>query len=124
MPRSKPFTYKMAGPVKSGEPSWKWRRILIFATVVWSFFQLAMLVNGPDTRVNDTIAFGLLVLISTLVLGYTGLATAQDIAAIWTTRTARPYSEPPQEPTPPPPGDQTIVVAPVVPRGPAMPEPQ
>lgn len=107
----------MAGKPKSGEPAWLWRRIIIFSTTIWSFVQLSILVNGPDTRVNDTIAFGLLMLISVLVLGYTGLATAQDIAAMWTTRTARPYSEPPQEPTPAPPGDQTIVVAPaIVPR--------
>lgn len=113
----------MAGKPKSGEPAWKWRRIIIFATTTWSFFQIYLMVNGPDTRVNDTIAWGLIMLIMVLVTGYTGLATAQDIAAIWTTRTARPYSEPPQEPTPPPPGDQTVIVAPVIPTGPAMPPP-
>jgi hypothetical protein len=47
-----------------------------------------------------------------LVTGYTGFATAQDIAAIWTTRTAKPYSDPPQEPTPPPPVADTVVVVP------------
>ncbi len=113
----------MAGKPKSGEPAWFWRRLIIFATTIWSFIQLSILVNGPDTRVNDTIAFGLLMLISVLVLGYTGLATAQDIAAMWTTRTSRPYSEPPQEPTPPPPPDQTVIVQPIVPTGPAMPQP-
>jgi len=111
-------------PKKTGEPEWFWRRWLVFTTTGWSFFQVYLLINAPDTRVNDTIAFGLLVLISSLVLGYTGLATAQDIAAIWTTRTAKPYADPPQEPTPPPPGDQTVIVQPIVPAGPAMPEPR
>lgn len=95
----------------TGEPSWFWRRNLLFVVVAWSFFQIFLLVNGPDTRVNDTISWGLVLLIMVLVTGYTGLATAQDIAAIWTTRTAKPYADPPQEPTPPPPADnQTVVV--------------
>lgn len=115
----------MAAKGKSGEPSWQWRRILIYIVTGWSFVQIFLLVNGPDTRVNDTIAWGLVLLIMVLVTGYTGLATAQDIAAIWTTRTARPYSDPPQEPTPPPPADnQTVIVQQQAPSGPAMPEPK
>ncbi len=94
----------------TGHPVWVYRRVLIYGTVIWSFYQLHELVGGPDTRVNDTVAFGLLVLISTLVLGYTGLATAQDVAAMWTMRSARPYGDPPPDPVPAPPGDQTIVV--------------
>lgn len=100
----------LAGRPGAGHPSWVWRRLLIFTTVGWSFVQLYLLVNGPDTRVNDTIAFGLLMLISVLVTGYTGLATAQDIAAIWTTRTARPYADPPVDPTPAPAPAPNVVV--------------
>lgn len=108
---------------RQGEPSWFWRRNMVFVVIAWSFFQIFLLANGPDTRVNDTVAWGLVLLIMVLVTGYTGLATAQDIAAIVTTRTARPYCDPPLEPTPPPPGDnQTVIVQqqgpPVRPEGP------
>jgi hypothetical protein len=109
-----------------GMPSWAWRRILIYSVVTYSFYHLHELVNAPDTRVNDTIAFGLLTLVSVLVLGYTGLATAQDIAAIWTTRTARPYADPPADPVDAPPADQTVIVqgpTNIQPAPPAMPEP-
>ncbi|MBB3772010.1 hypothetical protein FHS55_002619 [Angulomicrobium tetraedrale] len=69
---------------------------------------------------NDTMAFGYMVLIAVLILGYSGFATAQDVAAIWATRSGLPYAptaypptavgvpgmSPPQparsDPTPPP----------------------
>lgn len=96
---------------KSGEPSWKWRRILIYVVLAWACYQLYILIDGEDSRLNETIAWGWQLIIMILVTGYTGFATAQDIAAIYTTRTARPYSDPPQEPTPPPPPDnQTVIV--------------
>ena len=67
--------------------------------------------DKPDTRVNDTIAWSLCAIVAILVLVYTGFATLQDIAAIWTTRTARPYADPPVEPVPPPPPpDQSTTV--------------
>ena len=86
---------------KNGEPSWRWRRILIYAVLIWACVQLAVLVDASDTRVNETIAWGWLVLITALVLGYTGFATVQDVAAIWATRTGRPYADPPVEPADP-----------------------
>lgn len=93
-----------------GEPSWRYRRIMIYAVLIWAAYQLHLLINAPDSRVNETIAWGWQVIIMVVVLGYTGLATAQDIAAILTTRTGRPYAEPPVEPTPPPPPDNLMVV--------------
>jgi hypothetical protein len=80
-----------------GEPSWKWRRLVIFSVTIWGIYQLHILVNENDSRLNETIAFGWQVLIGALVLGYTGFATAQDIAAIWRTRRGNPYSPPPSD---------------------------
>lgn len=80
----------------SGEPGWNWRKALIYPNVVVSFYLIFLLINGPDTRVNETIAWGLIVNIITSVLFMTGFATAQDVAAIMATRTGLPYAEPPQ----------------------------
>jgi hypothetical protein len=93
---------------QSGEPSWRWRRILIYATLIWACYQLFTLIDAEDTRLNESLAWGWQVIVMVLVTGYTGFATAQDIAAILTTRTAKPYAEPPQEPTPAP--AETVVV--------------
>lgn len=78
---------------KPGSASWKWRRGIIFPVVCWACYQLNVLINAPDTRVNETIAYGWMMLIAILILGYTGFATAQDIAAIWRTGKAQPYTE-------------------------------
>jgi len=78
---------------KKGEPKWVWRRVVIFPVVAWGCYQLSVLINAPDTRVNETIAYGWMMLIGILILGYTGFATAQDIAAIWRTGRAQPYVE-------------------------------
>lgn len=90
---------------KTGEPGWKWRRILAFPVVAWGCWQLMLLINAPDTRVNEMIAYGWLMLIGILVLGYTGFATVQDVIAIWRTGTGLPYKDPPAaidgEPQPP-----------------------
>lgn len=85
---------------------------MTFAVMGFAAWQLHRLTSMPDTRVNETIAWGWQVLMSVLALGYTGFATAQDIAAIWTTRSAAPYADPlpphppverdlPQDPEPP-----------------------
>lgn len=93
---------------KNGEPKWVWRRVIIFPVVGWACYQLNVLINAPDTRVNETIAYGWMMLIGILVLGYTGFATAQDVAAIWRTGRAKPYRdfeddrEPPSYPEPEP----------------------
>lgn len=89
---------RVRAPKKAvGEPSWKWRRLMTFAVMLFAGWQLHRLTSMPDTRVNETIAWGWQVLMSVLALGYTGFATAQDIAAIWTTRSAQPYQEPPPD---------------------------
>lgn len=79
----------------TGEPGWKWRRLIIFPVVSYACWQLMLLINAPDTRVNETIANGWVILIMILVLGYTGFATIQDIIAIWRTGTGLPYATPP-----------------------------
>ncbi len=79
----------------TGEPGWSWRRAAIFPVVAWGCWELHLLKAAADTRVNETIAFGWITLIAALVLGYTGFATAQDIAAIWRTRSGLPYAPTP-----------------------------
>lgn len=54
-----------------------------------------MLLDAPDTRVNETIAWGMVLNVIASVLFYTGFATAQDITAIYATRTGLPYASPP-----------------------------
>jgi hypothetical protein len=82
-------------PAKSGKPAWGWRRLIIFPVVTWGCYQLMLMINAPDTRVNEMIAYGWLVLIGILILGYTGFATVQDVIAIWRTGTGLPYKDPP-----------------------------
>lgn len=96
----------------TGEPSWRWRRIVILTTVAFCMMMIAWMVDRADTQLNMVIASGLLWLAGVLILGYAGLATVQDVSAIITTRTGRPYADPVAPPTPvdPPPADQTIVV--------------
>ncbi len=77
---------------KTGKPTWGWRRGIVIVTILFCFWQLNGLRSAGDTRVNDTLAFGYLSLVAVLVLTYAGLATAQDIAAIWATRSGLPYS--------------------------------
>lgn len=106
----------MGDKLKTGEPSWRWRRILIYGTVIACFALLYLLIGAQDTRVNDTIAWSAAMIIVLLVMTYTGAATVQDIIAIWTMRTARPYADQPVpvDPLPQQPPDQTVVVQPVV----------
>ena len=86
---------------KKGEPSWRYRRIVIYTVTLWACYQLFLLIDSQDTRVNETIAWGWQVLIMVLVLGYTGFATVQDVMAIWRVRSAHPYREEPTEAPPP-----------------------
>lgn len=76
---------------KTGEPSWRYRRTAIYAVTIWGCYQLYLLIDSADTRVNETIAWGWQILIAALVLGYVGFATIQDVTAIWRTRSAKPY---------------------------------
>lgn len=80
---------------RSGEPGWSWRRAAIFPLISFACWRLMMMENAPDTMVNQTIAWGWIMMIVSLVFFYTGFATAQDIAAIMATRTGLPYASPP-----------------------------
>jgi hypothetical protein len=80
-----------AGGKRRGEPGWQWRRVFVFPLSIWACVELHSLQSAADTRVNETIAWGWIVLLSVLALGYTGFATVQDIVAIWRTRSATPY---------------------------------
>jgi hypothetical protein len=86
----------------TGEPGWNWRKAIIFPAVIWCFYCLKMLEGGVDTRLNGDLAWGYQMLVMVLILGFTGLATVQDIAAIWATKSGLPYSpqSSPAEPTP------------------------
>lgn len=98
----------MAKPRK-GEPSWLYRRIAIYVVVAWACYQLDVLINADDSRLNETIAWGWQLLIMVLVLGYTGFATVQDVAAIWRTRSGMPYRD---EHAEAPPADWTDAMPP------------
>lgn len=85
------------GPGKTskatGEPGWKWRRWVVFPLITFACWRLAIMENAPDTLVNQTIAWGWVILIIALALFYTGFATAQDITAIIATKSGRPYQQ-------------------------------
>jgi hypothetical protein len=83
-----------------GEPSWKWRRAVLFVIIAYCMAMLSFLVGDEDTRLHETLATGHIMLLAALVLGYQGFATAQDIAAIMATKSGTPYAPPPP-PTPP-----------------------
>lgn len=86
----------MKGSAKNtGEPGWKWRRMIIFPVVIYGCWQLRLLIDAPDTRVNEILASSWAMLVAALVLGYSSLATIQDVAAIWRTGTGLPYATPP-----------------------------
>jgi hypothetical protein len=67
-------------------------------------WRLVALESASDTRVNETIAWGWILLVASVALGYLGFATAQDIAAIFATRSGTPYA--PAPPLEPPPSSQ------------------
>jgi len=83
------------GAKRSGEPGWSWRRAAIFPLIMFACWRLMMMENAPDTMVNQTIAWGWIVMIISLVFFFTGFATAQDIFAILATRSGLPYAERP-----------------------------
>lgn len=82
----------------AGEPQWFFRRLVAIGVIGFAAWRLMMLESAPDTRVNETIAWGWILLLATVVLGYLGFASAQDIAAIFATRSGTPYASP-AEPT-------------------------
>jgi hypothetical protein len=76
----------------TGEPSWRYRRIMVFAIVAFCMLMLWLLIDRTDTGLNGTIAAGLLWLLGVIALLYTGFATVQDVIAIWRTRSGLPYA--------------------------------
>lgn len=76
----------------TGEPGWFWRRIMIFWLIGFACWRLMMMEGGADTRLNDSLTWGWFLLLFVLALLYTGLATVQDIVAIWRTRSGLPYN--------------------------------
>lgn len=87
---------------KTGEPGWAWRRSVLIGIIVISFYLLWGIINGPDSRVNETVSWGLIIAIISSGLIYAGFATVQDVVAILATKSALPYSpqSSPSEPTP------------------------
>ncbi|MBP2147915.1 hypothetical protein [Xanthobacter flavus] len=85
----------------AGEPQWFFRRLVAMGVIGFAAWRLMMLESAPDTRVNETIAWGWILLLATVVLGYLGFASAQDIAAIFATRSGTPYAPTPEPPDPP-----------------------
>lgn len=83
-----------------GEPSWKWRRLVLFVVASYCMGMLVALIGDADTRLHETLAWGHIMLLAALVLGYQGFATAQDIAAIMATKSGTPYAPPPPPPQP------------------------
>lgn len=79
----------------SGEPGWKWRRMLMFPVVGVSIWRLIALESAADTQVNQLLATGWLWLLFGYFCVFTGFATAQDVVAIFTTRSGLPYAPPP-----------------------------
>lgn len=86
----------------SGEPGWTWRRSVLIGIIGISFYLLWVIVHGPESRTNETIAVGLIWTICVSGLIYAGFATVQDVAAIVVTKSGLPYSpqSSPAEPTP------------------------
>jgi hypothetical protein len=82
----------MARAKKTGEPGWTWRRAMLFGVVIFCLWRMMMLENAADTRLNDSLVFWHAMMAITAFLGYTGLGTVQDVAAIVMTRSGLPYS--------------------------------
>jgi hypothetical protein len=61
------------------KPSWRIRRMIIFATLIFCAFWIGFLVmDGEDTRLNETIAQGLLLLAASTIGSYVFGAVFDD----------------------------------------------
>lgn len=79
----------------TGEPSWRWRRLVIFPTVAVALYELHALNGAADTALSAHLATIWAMIGGGLVIAYSGFATVQDIASIWRTGSALPYAPPP-----------------------------
>lgn len=80
----------------TGEPTWRWRRTLIFVVVAVAMWRLIELEGAADNTLNQVLAQGWLWVLFGLLSVYTGFASAQDLLAIFTTRSGRPYAKVPE----------------------------
>lgn len=78
---------------KTGEPGWLWRRSITIVIILFSLAMILFMKDAADTLVNRTIVESVFMLVTVFGLGYTGLATVQDVAAIWRTKSGLPYRE-------------------------------
>ena len=109
-----PILPKLPPPsnVTTGEPSFRWRRIAFFGIVGYAFLTVPLLAYLPPLDDNDVkIAQSLIDLAGWAFLVYAAGAGAQDIAAIVTVRSARPYADNPPSVEPPPAPPPATVVA-------------
>jgi hypothetical protein len=95
----------------TGEPRWAIRRLIVLPTVVWAAWEVHTVINDPTTEpdTKKMLAKYLVYLLAFCVATFSGLATIQDIIAIWRTGTGRPYAVPAvsvaADSAPPPPAD-------------------
>lgn len=83
--------------METGEPSWRWRRIMAFMIMGFCFFIVASLGILPeikDSEVNEVIITSAFWLLGIIFMLYGGFATTQDVAAILAMRSGRPYALP------------------------------
>lgn len=86
---------RLAEAKPSGEPGWKWRKMLMFPIVGVAVWRLIALESAADTMVNQIQVQGWFWLLFGYFCVFTGFATAQDITAIFATRSGLPYANPP-----------------------------
>lgn len=118
--------------VTTGEPSFRWRRIAFFGIVGYAFLAVPLLAFLPPIDDNAVkIAQSLIDMAGWAFLVYAAGAGAQDITAIVTTRSAKPYAEnvqsvdaPPQAPTTVVSDKTTVTGGPVTNTAPPGPEPE
>lgn len=94
----------------TGEPSFRWRRIAFFGITGLCLIFIPTIPFLPDMDDQDVrVMNALLDTIGWVYLVYAGAATGQDIAAIVTTRSGRPYADNVQSVDPPPANKTTVV---------------
>ena len=83
---------------KTGEPSWGWRRYMIFTVMGFASAGMWNMQGAEDTMMNRSLADGFFMLLMTFGAYYAGFPTAQDIAAIIATKSGTPYKDDPNVP--------------------------
>ena len=66
-------------PERTSEDRWVRRRFVIYVTLLFCGFVIIWLIfNGEDTRLNDTIANGVILLASSVIIAYVGGSAYED----------------------------------------------